>query len=168
LHRDEDDRADNQRRRGIESGKSVTPVRPAGQTTLTYHGILGHSMKIVSYLQNLSNARLILWAYLMWYIIVAVRYFDPNYSIWLNALGIALFVGFSLYLNLLAGETKQGFWQIARCFLTPFCVSSFSALAKDKGFLLIFSPSLQLNLVGLAVVGVFTLIVFALRRRSTR
>ena len=123
-------------------------------------------MKIVSYLQNLSNARLILWAYLMWYVIVAVRYFDPNYTIWLNAFGIALFVGFSLYLNLLAGETKPGFWQIARCFLTPFCVSSFSALVKDKGFVLIFSPNLELNLVGVAVVAVFAIAVVAVRRRA--
>ena len=31
-------------------------------------------------------------------------------------------------------------WQIFRLFLMPFCVSSFAALVKDAGFLLVFPP----------------------------
>lgn len=121
-------------------------------------------MKAVQYLRELTNPRLILWAYLLWYLIVAEGYFDPSYQIWLNALGIAAFVGFSLYLNLIAGPDKPGFWQTARCFLTPFCVSSFSALVKDKGFFLIFSPDTALNFRGAILIGSFAILVLLLRR----
>lgn len=31
-------------------------------------------------------------------------------------------------------------WQIFRLFLMPFCVSSFAALVKGRGFILVFSP----------------------------
>lgn len=120
----------------------------------------------MQYLQNLSNARLMLWAYLIWYVVVAVVYFDPTVTIWLNALGIAAFVGFSLYLNMVAGASKPSGWQTFRCFLTPFCVSSFSALVKNKGFFLIFSPNLQLDLCVAAAIAVLALGVICLRKKS--
>jgi hypothetical protein len=121
-------------------------------------------MNIFGYLRNLSNARLILWAYFLWYLIVASYYFEPSIGVWLNSLGIALFVGFSLYLNLLGGDAKPNFWQIARCFMTPFCVSSFSALVKHKNFFLIFSPDVKVDLIGLAAIVALTVAVIVARR----
>jgi len=38
---------------------------------------------------------------------------------------------------------------VFRLFLIPFAVSSFSALIKDHGFILIFSPSLAQNAVAI-------------------
>lgn len=121
-------------------------------------------MDILRYLQNLTFARQILWAYFVWYLIVATRYFDPSISIWLNALGMSVFVGFALYLNLLVAQSKPGFWQAARCFITPFCVSSFSALVKGRGFILIFSPEPTIDFLGLCVIALLAGIAWIARR----
>lgn len=123
-------------------------------------------MAVIRYLQNLSNARLMLWAYLIWYGIVATVYFDPTLTIWLNAAGIAMFVGFSLYLNMLAGATKPSAWQTIRCYLTPFCVSSFSALVKNKGFFLIFAPDWRLDVAAITAIGTLGVLVICLRKKS--
>ena len=60
-------------------------------------------------------------------------------------------------------------WQIFRLYLMPFCVSSFAALVKDAGYILVFPPTLHENLVGLGLIIVFIAVVFALRalRRKT-
>jgi hypothetical protein len=46
-----------------------------------------------------------------------------------------------------------------RLYLMPFCVSSFAALVKDAGYVLIFPPSLVLNLIGIGGIGIFLLLV---------
>lgn len=46
----------------------------------------------------------------------------------------------------------------------PFCVSSFAALIKDAGYILVFPPTLRENLIGFACIGAFLAIVAALRR----
>ena len=46
----------------------------------------------------------------------------------------------------------------------PFCVSSFAALVKDEGFVLIFPPSLEQNLIGITAIAAFLLLVAFLRR----
>ncbi len=102
----------------------------------------------MKYLANLSTGRLILWCYFAWYLTVLFFYFDPNLSLWLTSLGLGLIVGFSLYTN--ARSSSKGVvalekWQTIRFFLTPFCVSSFSALVKGQGFFLIF-PSRTIEL----------------------
>ena len=100
-------------------------------------------MNLVHYLANLSKGRLILWCYFIWYGVVLVRYFDPSPRLWLTSLGLSLIIGFALFVSTTAaGETKVKLdrWQIIRLFMMPFCVSSFSALVKGKGFFLIFSP----------------------------
>lgn len=95
------------------------------------------------YLRNLSTARLVLWCYFIWYLVVLVRYFDPSPSLWLTALATSGIIGVALLLNTTASG-KQRIrlepWPTFRLFLTPLCVSSFAALVKDKGFILIFSP----------------------------
>ena len=51
-----------------------------------------------------------------------------------------------------------------RLFLMPFCVSSFAALVKGRGFVLIFSPQLPENLAALALCAIFCAFVAALKR----
>jgi hypothetical protein len=94
------------------------------------------------YLAGLNTGRMILWCYLLWYLVVLVRYFDPNPSIWLTSVGLSGIIGAALYISTVSGPTKVKltFWPIFRLFLMPFCVSSFAALVKGQGFILIFSP----------------------------
>jgi hypothetical protein len=96
------------------------------------------------YLANLSNGRLILWCYFVWYLVVLVRYFDSSPRLWLTSLGLSGIIGFALYLSTVSGVANKvtlEFWQVFRLFLMPFCVSSFAALVKGKDFILIFSPN---------------------------
>jgi hypothetical protein len=100
---------------------------------------------LIRYLRNLSTGRLILWCYFIWYCVVLVRYFDSSPRLWLTSLGLSLIIGFALVISTRAGVAdgvRLGFWSIFRLFLMPFCVSSFAALVKGKGFVLIFSPKL--------------------------
>jgi hypothetical protein len=50
----------------------------------------------------------------------------------------------------------------------PFCVSSFAALVKGKGFVLVFSPKLGENLAALGLCAGLALVVNLLKRSSTR
>ena len=104
--------------------------------------MLSSRVMLLRYLANLSTGRLILWCYLIWYGVVLVRYFDPSARLWLTSLGLSGIIGFALYLSTTAGSNpvKLDFWTKFRLFLMPFCVSSFAALVKGKGFVLIFSP----------------------------
>ena len=98
---------------------------------------------LIRYLANLSTGRLILWCYFIWYLVVLIRYFDASPRLWFTSLGLSLIIGFALYLSTTASSTnkvKLDRWQTFRLFLMPFCVSSFAALVKGKGFVLIFSP----------------------------
>jgi hypothetical protein len=101
---------------------------------------------LLRYLAHLSNGRLILWCYFIWYAVVLIRYFDPSLRLWLTSLGLSAIIGFALYVSTVTAGTKQvklEFWQTFRLFLMPFCVSSFAALVKGKGFILIFSPKIE-------------------------
>ena len=98
---------------------------------------------MIRYLCNLSNSRLVLWCYFIWYSVVLVRYFDASPRLWLTSLGLSLIIGFALFISTTASSANKvtlDRWQTIRLFLMPFCVSSFSALVKDNGFVLIFSP----------------------------
>ncbi|MBY0549537.1 MAG: hypothetical protein K2W95_19830 [Candidatus Obscuribacterales bacterium] len=119
---------------------------------------------MIGYLQNLSNVKLALWCYLIWYCLIVARYFDSTISIWLSALGLSFFVGVVNYLNLVSGGAKPDFWQAARCYIAPFCVSSYSAVVKGKGFLLVFPPSVSENLLGATIIGGFCFAVLLTRR----
>jgi hypothetical protein len=95
------------------------------------------------YLAGLTLGRYLLWCYFLWWGMVLVRYFDPNPRIWLTSLGLSIIVGVALLINTTASGTARvrlQAWPTFRLFLTPFCVSSFAALVKDRGFFLIFSP----------------------------
>ena len=102
----------------------------------------------IRYLAELTTPRLVLWCYLIWWAFVAVRYFDPSPRLWLSSLGISAIIGTGLYLSTVHGgrtRTRLEPWQIARLYLMPFCVSSFAALIKGQGFVLVFYPTLAAN-----------------------
>jgi hypothetical protein len=82
--------------------------------------------------------------------VILVRYFDASPTLWLTSLGLSIIIGIALVI--IASSSAEGArpldnWQRFRLFLMPFCVSSFSALVKGHGFILIFSPKLMENLV---------------------
>ena len=108
------------------------------------------------YFARLSTGRLILWCYFVWYLFFVARYFDSSRALWLTSLGIAIIVGIALVISTRAGGNGgQDGWSTFRLFLMPFCVSSFSALVKGKGFVLIFSPRLQENYLALGLAAAF-------------
>ena len=125
-------------------------------------------MRLIRYLSNLSKGRLILWCYFIWYLVVLVRYFDSSPRLWLTSLGLSLIIGFALFVSTTtAGEKKLKLerWQVIRLFMMPFCVSSFSALVKGKGFFLIFSPDLDEILIAVGLCAVLCGTVTVLKRR---
>jgi hypothetical protein len=98
---------------------------------------------MLRYLANISRGRLVLWCYFIWYAVVLVRYFDPSPRLWLTSLGLSVIIGYALFTNTTSAgrrEVRLDRWQVFRFYLTPFCVSSFAALVKGRGFVLIFSP----------------------------
>jgi hypothetical protein len=124
---------------------------------------------LARYLANLSKGRLILWCYLIWYLVVFVRYFDPSPRLWLTSLGLSLIIGFALYVSTAAAGTqpvKLDPWQVFRLFLMPFCVSSFSALVKGRGFILVFSPKPAEILASVGLCALLCVAVFWLKRRN--
>lgn len=126
---------------------------------------------LIRYLRNLSNGRLILWCYLIWYSLVLARYFDASVRLWLTSVGLSLIIGLALYLSTTAtgsAKVELDFWKTFRLFLMPFCVSSFAALVKGKGFILVFSPHPLENLFGLGLCGLFCVAVFLIRRAPSK
>ena len=126
--------------------------------------------RLWSYLANLSAGRLILWCYFMWYLVVLVRYFDRSRQIWLTAVGLSLIIGTALLINTtVSGKNRVRLerWPTFRLFVTPFCVSSFSMLIKNRGFILIFSRNRYELLAGAALIAAFCAIVW-ITKLSTR
>jgi hypothetical protein len=116
-------------------------------------------------------AQRILWCYLIWYLAVLVRYFDGSPTLWASSLGISGIIGTALFLSTTrTGRTRVKLerWQIARLYLMPFCVSSFAALIKGHGFVLVFHPRLRDNLLAAAACATFLGVTALLRRRAAR
>jgi hypothetical protein len=123
------------------------------------------------YMIMLSTGRLILWCYFIWYLVVLVRYFDSSARLWLTSLGLSVIVGFALYLSTAgSGTTRMRLdrWQVFRLFLMPFCVSSFAALVKGKGFILIFSPNPREIILAIGLCAALCLVVFLLKKLNKR
>lgn len=116
------------------------------------------------YFAHLPWSRQILWCYLLWYLLTVTRHFDGNVSLWLNALGISAIIGSGLLLSIRQPGVTPPFWVRARLYLMPFCVSSFSALIKDRGFVLIFAPDTGEVTLNVGVCVAFVLAVRLLRR----
>jgi hypothetical protein len=116
---------------------------------------------MLAYLAGLTKPRLVLWCYPIWWTFTAVMYFDPSPRLWLSSIGISMIIGTALYLSTAyatAQKTALDRWQIIRFFLMPFCVSSFAALIKDRGFILVFHPTLTANLESAACCAGFWLL----------
>ena len=114
------------------------------------------------YLAELSVGRLVLWCYFIWYLFILARYFETDHHIWLTSIGLSVIIGAALLVNTtLSGKTRVQLeaWPTFRLFVTPFCVSSFSALIKNRNFFLIFSPRLLEDLAGLGLIAAFCAIV---------
>jgi hypothetical protein len=149
-----------------QEGRSIQTTRlrpekynsPAPSAALQPRVLLG-------YLRRLDRGRQILWCYAIWYAVVLVRYFDPKPELWLTSLGLSGIVGFALLLSTRAGATSPlAGWTVFRLFLMPFCVSSFAALVKGRGFLLIFSPRVEENLFAVGTCLLFWIAVAGLKR----
>jgi hypothetical protein len=114
------------------------------------------------YLANLSTGRMILWCYAIWYVVNVWNHFDPKPRLWLTSIGLSAIVGLALLLSTVSANnarTKLDPWVAFRLFLMPFCVSSFAALVKEAGYILIFPPTLRENLIGLGCIATFLAVV---------
>lgn len=118
------------------------------------------------YLRQLDRARVALWCYAVWYAVVLVRYFDASPALWMTSCGLSAIIGVALLLSTRAamGAGRLGGWGVFRLFLMPFCVSSFAALVKGRGFFLIFPPSVWENALALGLCGAFCILVAVLKR----
>lgn len=126
---------------------------------------------LIRYVSNLSNGRLILWCYFIWYVVVLVRYFDSSLRLWLTSLGLSLIIGFALFISTTTAsknKVKLDFWQTFRLFVMPFCVSSFSALVKGKEFVLIFSPKPKEIGIAAGLCAILCAVVLIFRGRNKR
>ena len=122
------------------------------------------------YFAHLTTGRTILWCYLHWYLYFVACYFDPSAQLWLTSLGLSAVIGIALVISTWGPHARLASWTTFRLFLMPFCVSSFSALVKGRGFLLIFAPRAHENYTALGVCAAFCLFVggVKLARRGER
>lgn len=124
---------------------------------------------MIRYFASLGTGKVILWCYLVWYMVTVVYYFDPSPSIWVNSLGISLVIGFALILSVESpGSGRAGRWQIFRLFLMPFCVSSFSALIKGRGYILIVPPESHVLAASVGSCAVFAMFVLTVKYLDNR
>ena len=116
--------------------------------------------KLFSYLGSLRTGKTALWCYLIWYGVMVTFHFDSRPSLWINSLGISVVIGTALILSVLppAGIGAMAKWAVARLFMMPFCVSSFAALIKDQGFLVVFSPRMMENMIAAGACALFVVI----------
>lgn len=113
---------------------------------------------MLTYFATLPLPRRILWCYAIWYLVTVVAHFDPSLRLWLTSCGLSAIIGTALVLSTRSsttGPVRLDGWQTFRLYLMPFCVSSFAALVKDEGYLLVFPPRLLPNLVGIGAIVAF-------------
>ena len=128
------------------------------------------NLGLVRYFANLTPGKTILWCYAIWYVVNVWNHFDSRPRLWLTSVGLSAIIGFALLLSTASsskGSTKLDGWVVFRLFLMPFCVSSFAALVKDAGYILIFPPSLRENTVGAVCILTF-LAALALLKKFVR
>ena len=121
---------------------------------------------MLAYLANLTTGRIILWCYAIWYVVNVTAHFDPHPRLWITSLGLSLIIGTALLISTRSssrGRTELDRWQIFRLYLMPWCVSSFSALVKDEGYILIFPPTLRENVIAVGLIIAFITLVRVLK-----
>ena len=124
-------------------------------------------VQLLRYFAGLTTGRIILWCYAIWYVVNVTAHFEARPRLWITSIGLSIIIGTALLISTRSsskGITDLDRWQIFRLYLMPFCVSSFAALVKDAGYLLVFPPSLRENLVGLGLIVGFVLLVGALKK----
>jgi len=122
----------------------------------------------MSYFARLTAGRIVLWCYLIWYLFFVTHYFDPSATLWLTSLGLSGIIGVALVISTWKGRAALELWPTIRLFLMPFCVSSFAALVKGRGFILVFSPHLSENLTALACCAGFCTFAATAKRLTPR
>ena len=88
--------------------------------------------------------------------------FDALQRIWVTSLGLSSIIGAALILSTRSSSgyvTKMYLWVVFRLFLMTFCVSSFAALVKDAGYVLVLPPSRRENVIGTSLIAFFVLAV---------
>lgn len=126
---------------------------------------------LVRYFATLSNGRIVLWCYLVWYLVNVAAHFDANPRLWLTSAGISAIIGTGLLLSTTqssTGTTQLDRWQKIRLFMMPFCVSSFAALVKNESYVLVFPPSPVLNMAAFGLILAFVAAVLVLRASSAK
>jgi len=126
--------------------------------------------RLSTYLARLTTGRTILWCYAIWYAVNITHHFDTSLRLWATSLGLSAIIGTALLIGTRSsssGTTQLDRWQVFRLYLMPFCVSSFAALVKDAGYVLVFPPTLCENLVGLGLMAAFVVLVRLLRQPAT-
>jgi hypothetical protein len=122
---------------------------------------------LIQYCYEITLNKAILWCYLIWYLAIVYFYFDPSPKIWINAIGISAVIGTALLLSVSSATprktSKRDHWQTFRLYLMPFCVSSFSALIKDQGFIVIISPKIEETLIAILCCVLFLLVASAIK-----
>ena len=110
---------------------------------------------MLHYFATLGMAKRVLWCYLIWYLCIISFYFDASPVLWASSLGMSGIIGTALLLSTVRKDTRPDGWTVFRLFLMPFCVSSYSALIKGKGFILIFPPVMKQNLAAFSCILLF-------------
>ena len=124
-------------------------------------------VRLGRYLAQLTPGRIVLWCYAIWYAVNVWNHFDPNPRLWLTSLGLSGIIGLALLLSTRTTNARPAPldpWVVFRLFLMPFCVSSFAALVKGAGYILVFPPTWRENIAGLACIAIFLAIIALLKR----
>lgn len=114
------------------------------------------------YFVEIKPGRLVLWCYLIWYFVTLYYHFDSSLKLWINSLGISVVIGTALMLSV-SNAGKMDYWQVFRLYWMPFAVSSFAALIKNQGYLVIFSPNVHEVFVAFFCCVMFVVLVVVLK-----
>ncbi len=118
---------------------------------------------LIQYLYEIKLDKAILWCYLIWYITVVCFHFDPSVKIWINSIGISAVIGTGLMLSVSSSKGERDRWQAFRLYLMPFCVSSFSALIKEQGFIVFISPNIKETIVSVSCCVLFISVILVVK-----
>lgn len=118
---------------------------------------------LIQYLHEIKPDKAILWCYLIWYIVMVGFYFDASPKLWIDSIGISAVIGTGLLLSVSSGKGKRDNWQTFRLYLMPFCVSSFSALIKGQGFIIVLSPNIQETLIAICCCALFLAVILGIK-----
>ena len=123
---------------------------------------------LIQYLYEIKLDKAILWCYLIWYVTVVCFHFDPSVKIWINSIGISAVIGTGLMLSVSSSKGERDRWQAFRLYLMPFCVSSFSALIKEQGFIVFISPNIKETIVAVSGCVVFLSVILVVKGFKTK